>query len=183
MASAVTGFLSVYGVDEPAGCYDDLDKCDVLIMWGNNMAEMHPVLFSRVIDRRTRGEKVTLIDLGTRRTRTTRVLRSLPGIPPAQRSGDHERHRASADQEERLRSEVRGEASATSAGTEGPAATPTAPLLGDAMSFDDYKDRDGTLHAGTCGKTQRRACGENSHAGGSFCEQGHPHHLDLVHGL
>ena len=71
MASAVTGFLSVYGVDEPAGCYDDLDKCDVLIMWGNNMAEMHPVLFSRVIDRRTRGEKVTLIDLGTRRTRTS----------------------------------------------------------------------------------------------------------------
>lgn len=71
MASAVTGFLSVYGVDEPAGCYDDLDRCDVLIMWGNNMAEMHPVLFSRVLDRRTRGQKVTLIDIGTRRTRTT----------------------------------------------------------------------------------------------------------------
>jgi nitrate reductase NapA len=71
MASAVTGFLSVYGVDEPAGCYADLDACDVLIMWGNNPAEMHPVLFSRVIDRRTRGEQVTLIDIGTRRTRTT----------------------------------------------------------------------------------------------------------------
>lgn len=71
MASAVTGYISTYGVDEPAGCYDDLDECDVLIMWGNNMAEMHPVLFSRVIDRRSRGEKVTLIDLGTRRTRTT----------------------------------------------------------------------------------------------------------------
>lgn len=71
MASAVTGFLATYGVDEPAGCYDDLDACDVLIMWGNNPAEMHPVLFSRVIDRRIRGEKVTLIDIGTRRTRTT----------------------------------------------------------------------------------------------------------------
>jgi len=71
MASAVTGFLSTYGVDEPAGCYDDLDKCDVVILWGNNMAEMHPVLFSRIIDRRSRGENVTLIDLGTRRTRTT----------------------------------------------------------------------------------------------------------------
>ena len=64
MASAVTGYLSTFGVDEPAGCYDDLDKCDVLIMWGNNMAEMHPVLFSRVIDRRSRGEKVTIIDIG-----------------------------------------------------------------------------------------------------------------------
>lgn len=71
MASAVTSFLATYGVDEPAGCYDDLDECEVLIMWGNNPAEMHPVLFSRVIDRRSRGEKVTLIDIGTRRTRTT----------------------------------------------------------------------------------------------------------------
>jgi nitrate reductase NapA len=71
MASAVTGFLATYGVDEPAGCYDDLDHCDVLIMWGNNPAEMHPVLFSRVINRRSRGEQVTLIDIGTRRTRTT----------------------------------------------------------------------------------------------------------------
>ena len=71
MASAVTGFVATYGVDEPAGCYDDLDHCDVLIQWGNNTAEMHPVLFSRVIDRRARGEKVTLIDIGTRRTRTT----------------------------------------------------------------------------------------------------------------
>ncbi len=71
MSSAVTGFLATYGVDEPAGCYDDLDACDVLIMWGNNPAEMHPVLFSRVVDRRSRGEKVTLIDIGTRRTRTT----------------------------------------------------------------------------------------------------------------
>lgn len=71
MASAVTGYLSTYGVDEPAGCYDDLDACNVLIMWGNNMAEMHPVLFSRVLDRRQRGEEVVIIDLGTRRTRTS----------------------------------------------------------------------------------------------------------------
>lgn len=71
MASAVTGFLATYGVDEPAGCYDDLDNCDVLIMWGNNPAEMHPILFSRVTDRRNKGQKVTLIDIGTRRTRTT----------------------------------------------------------------------------------------------------------------
>ncbi len=71
MASAVTGFLATYGVDEPAGCYADLDACDVLIMWGNNPAEMHPVLFSRVVDRRSKGEDVTLIDIGTRRTRTT----------------------------------------------------------------------------------------------------------------
>jgi nitrate reductase (cytochrome) len=71
MASAVTGYLSVYGVDEPAGCYDDLDACDVLIMWGNNPAEMHPVLFSRVLERQTRGEKIRIIDISTRWTRTS----------------------------------------------------------------------------------------------------------------
>ncbi len=71
MASAVTGFISTYGVDEPAGSYDDLDHADVVIFWGNNPAEMHPVLFSRIVDRRSKGEKVTIIDIGTRRTRST----------------------------------------------------------------------------------------------------------------
>lgn len=71
MASAVTGFIGTYGVDEPASCYDDLDVCDVVITWGNNPAEMHPVLFSRIIDRRLRGQKVTYVDIGTRRTRST----------------------------------------------------------------------------------------------------------------
>ena len=72
MASAVTGYISTYGVDEPYNCYDDLDNLDTLILWGNNLAEMHPILFSRVVDRRLRGEKVTLIDLTTRETRTSR---------------------------------------------------------------------------------------------------------------
>ena len=71
MASAVTGYIATYGVDEPAGCYEDLDRCDVLITWGNNPAEMHPVLFSRVLDRRAGGDDVRIIDIGTRRTRTT----------------------------------------------------------------------------------------------------------------
>ncbi len=71
MSSAVTGFISTYGVDEPASCFDDLDHADVIILWGNNPAEMHPVLFSRLIDRRSRGETVKLIDIGTRRTRST----------------------------------------------------------------------------------------------------------------
>jgi nitrate reductase NapA len=71
MASAVTGFLATYGVDEPAGCYEDLDRCDVLINWGNNPAEMHPVLFSRVLDRKARGDSVLIIDMETRRTRSS----------------------------------------------------------------------------------------------------------------
>jgi len=82
MASAVTGFLSTYGVDEPAGCYDDLDRCDVLILWGNNPAEMHPVLFSRVLDRRARGDQITIIDIGTRRTRTSEFCQHVLTMKP-----------------------------------------------------------------------------------------------------
>ena len=71
MASAVVGMLTTYGVDEPSGCYDDFDTADTVILWGNNPAEMHPVLWSRIVDRRMKGEKVEIIDIGTRRTRST----------------------------------------------------------------------------------------------------------------
>lgn len=71
MASAVVGMLTTYGVDEPSGSYDDFDVCDTVVLWGNNPAEMHPVLWSRLVDRRARGEKIEIFDLATRRTRST----------------------------------------------------------------------------------------------------------------
>ncbi|MEP1095624.1 MAG: molybdopterin-dependent oxidoreductase [Cyclobacteriaceae bacterium] len=70
MASAVTGFLTSFGLDEPMGCYDDIDHADVFVLWGNNMAEMHPVLFSRILDNRLR-RPVKIIHLATRTTRTS----------------------------------------------------------------------------------------------------------------
>ena len=72
MASAVTGFLTTFGEDEPMGCYEDIEHGDVFVTWGNNMAEMHPVLFSRVLDRRTKNPStVKIIDFATRTTRTS----------------------------------------------------------------------------------------------------------------
>jgi nitrate reductase NapA len=70
MASAVTGFLTSFGLDEPMGCYEDIDHADVFILWGNNMAEMHPVLFSRILDQRMK-RGVKIIDFATRTTRTS----------------------------------------------------------------------------------------------------------------
>ncbi|MDR3086547.1 MAG: nitrate reductase catalytic subunit NapA [Azoarcus sp.] len=52
MASAVVGFMRTFGIDEPMGCYDDIENTDAFVLWGSNMAEMHPVLWSRVTDRR-----------------------------------------------------------------------------------------------------------------------------------
>lgn len=71
MASAVSGFLTTFGSDEPPGCYDDIDEANVFVLWGSNMAEMHPVLFSRITDRKAKQKWVKLVDLSVRQTRTT----------------------------------------------------------------------------------------------------------------
>lgn len=52
MASAVAGFMRTFGIDEPMGCYDDVEHADAFVLWGANMAEMHPILWSRLTDRR-----------------------------------------------------------------------------------------------------------------------------------
>jgi nitrate reductase NapA len=73
MASAVVAFMNTFGSDEPMGCYDDLDLGDTYILWGANMAEAHPVLFSRLIDNKLKHPAVRLIDIATRKTRTTKM--------------------------------------------------------------------------------------------------------------
>lgn len=52
MASAVGGFMRTFGADEPMGVYDDIEHADAFVLWGSNMAEMHPILWTRVTDRR-----------------------------------------------------------------------------------------------------------------------------------
>lgn len=76
MASAVTGFMTSFGLDEPMGCYEDIDHANVFVTWGNNMAEMHPVLFSRMIANRKRRTNVKIIDFATRYTRTSQAADS-----------------------------------------------------------------------------------------------------------
>ncbi len=71
MASAVAGFMSTFQSDEPMGCYDDLDQADVFVTWGANMAEMHPVLYSRLTARKLSGPNVLHYDLTTRYSRTS----------------------------------------------------------------------------------------------------------------
>lgn len=65
MASAVGGFMRTFGIDEPMGCYDDLEKADAFVLWGSNMAEMHPILWSRLTDRRLSAPHVKVHVLST----------------------------------------------------------------------------------------------------------------------
>ncbi len=72
MASAVVGFYQTFGIDEPSGCYDDIELTDTILTWGSNMAEMHPILWSRVTDRKlSNPDKVKIINLSTYRHRTS----------------------------------------------------------------------------------------------------------------
>src|SRR6187399_269546 len=65
MASAVAAFMRTFGIDEPMGCYDDIEAADAFVLWGSNMAEMHPVLWTRVTDRRLSGKNVKVAVLST----------------------------------------------------------------------------------------------------------------------
>ena len=72
MASAVVGFYQTFGIDEPSGCYDDIELTDTVISWGSNMAEMHPILWSRVTDRKlSNPDKVKVVNISTYRHRTS----------------------------------------------------------------------------------------------------------------
>jgi len=65
MASAVAGFMRTFGIDEPMGCYDDIESADAFVLWGSNMAEMHPILWSRITDRRLTAKHVKINVLST----------------------------------------------------------------------------------------------------------------------
>lgn len=83
MASAVVGFMNVFQTDEPAGCYADFDHADIFLTWGANMAEAHPMLFSRLTAHKISRANVLHYDLTTLRTRTSasaeRVMVFNPG--------------------------------------------------------------------------------------------------------
>ena len=70
MASAVTGFMRTFGIDEPMGCYNDIEQADAFVLWGSNMAEMHPILWSRIADRKLTHPHVKLAALSTFETRS-----------------------------------------------------------------------------------------------------------------
>lgn len=74
MASAVVGFMQTFGIDEPSGCFDDIELTDTIVCWGANMAEMHPILWARVSDRKLSDPtNVKVVNLSTYSTRTSNL--------------------------------------------------------------------------------------------------------------
>lgn len=87
MASAVAGFAQTFGKDEPMGTYDDFDLADYYFVIGANMAECHPVLYSRITDRKAANSNIKLIVADPRRHRMHDVadlsLQFIPGTDSA----------------------------------------------------------------------------------------------------
>jgi anaerobic selenocysteine-containing dehydrogenase len=48
MASAVSGYKRSFGSDGPPGTYEDLEKADVILLIGANIADNHPILCQRL---------------------------------------------------------------------------------------------------------------------------------------
>lgn len=48
MASAVSGYKRSFGSDGPPGAYEDLEKADVILLVGANVADNHPILCQRL---------------------------------------------------------------------------------------------------------------------------------------
>lgn len=66
MASAVSGYKLSFGSDGPPGAYEDFELADVVVLWGANIADNHPLLTPRLF-----GEhRPTLVVVDPRVTKT-----------------------------------------------------------------------------------------------------------------
>ncbi|MEZ5202105.1 MAG: molybdopterin-dependent oxidoreductase [Micropruina glycogenica] len=71
MASAGAGYKLSLGSDAPPGSYADFDHADVFLVIGSNMADCHPILHLRMMDRVRAGAKLIVVD--PRRTTTAQA--------------------------------------------------------------------------------------------------------------
>jgi nitrate reductase NapA len=73
MASAVGGYTTTFGKDEPMGCYEDMDAATCFFIVGSNTSECHPVLFRRLAARKQNDKNVKIIVVDPRVTNTARI--------------------------------------------------------------------------------------------------------------
>jgi ferredoxin-nitrate reductase len=70
MSSAVAGYSGAFGYDGPPASYEDIGCSDCLLLLGTNTAACHPIVWSRIRERRAEGACVICVD--PRETQTAR---------------------------------------------------------------------------------------------------------------
>ncbi|MEN0085234.1 MAG: nitrate reductase [Leifsonia sp.] len=69
-ATAATALKETFGADGQPGCYEDIDECDAMFLWGHNLAATQTVTWSRVLDRLAGPNPPRLVVIDPRRTAT-----------------------------------------------------------------------------------------------------------------
>ena len=78
MASAVSGYKLSFGADGPPGCYEDLEQADVVVLWGANIADNHPLLVPRVLA----NDAARVIAVDPRVTKTAQIADTHLAVRP-----------------------------------------------------------------------------------------------------
>lgn len=81
MAGAVQGYIRSFGSDGPPGCYADLDLSSLIVVFGCNPAEAHPILWRR-IQENVLHRGATLIVVDPRKTLPARLAHTHAALRP-----------------------------------------------------------------------------------------------------
>ena len=61
MTSAVTGYFATLGSDTPPLAYEDIEMCDMIMHFGHNAREAHPIIFWRAADHKRKKDIPTVV--------------------------------------------------------------------------------------------------------------------------
>ena len=70
MASSVAGHRRAFGSDTVPGLYDDLERADLVVLTGSNLAWCHPVLYQRLAAAKAARPAMKVVVIDPRRTAT-----------------------------------------------------------------------------------------------------------------
>ncbi|KHL00110.1 molybdopterin oxidoreductase [Microbacterium mangrovi] len=72
-ATAASALKETFGADGQPACYEDVDECEALFLYGHNMAATQTVLWSRVLDRLAGPNPPRIVVVDPRETPVARV--------------------------------------------------------------------------------------------------------------
>jgi assimilatory nitrate reductase catalytic subunit len=73
MASSVAGHKRAFGADTVPGNYDDIEKADLVVLVGSNLAWCHPVIYQRLAQAKTERPHMRVVLIDPRRTMTADI--------------------------------------------------------------------------------------------------------------
>jgi ferredoxin-nitrate reductase len=76
MTSAVTAYFATLGSDTPPLCYDDIELADMVLHFGHNARESHPIVFWRVADHKKKNNIPTVV-VDPRETGTLKAFQQI----------------------------------------------------------------------------------------------------------